>query len=139
MFKILNIDHIGIAVPELDSVKDVFQDILGIQSTGEETVEDQKVTTAFYPIGATELEFLESTSPDGPIAKYIAKNGGRGGIQHVALRVDDIEAAIADIKAKGITMIDNEPRRGAGGAMIAFIHPKCTNGILVELCSRCDH
>ncbi|MDO5713251.1 MAG: methylmalonyl-CoA epimerase [Tissierellia bacterium] len=136
MFKILNIDHIGIAVPELDSVEEVFQDILGIQSTGRETVEDQKVTTAFYPIGETELEFLESTSPDGPIAKYIEKNNGRGGIQHVALRVDDIEAAIADIKAKGITMIDNEPRRGAGGAMIAFIHPKCTNGILVELCAR---
>ena len=136
MFKILNIDHIGIAVPELDSVEEVFQGILGIQSTGKETVEDQKVTTAFYPIGETELEFLESTAPDGPIAKYIEKNKGRGGIQHVALRVDDIKAAIEDIKAKGIEMIDNEPRRGAGGAMIAFIHPKCTNGILVELCSR---
>lgn len=137
MFKILNVDHIGIAVPNLDDVEKVFQDVLGIKNNGEETVKDQKVTTAFYPVGEeTELEFLESTSPDGPIAKFIEKNNGRGGIQHVALRVDDIEAAIKDIKAKGLRMIDNEPRKGAGGAMIAFIHPKSTNGVLVELCSR---
>lgn len=136
MFKVLNIDHIGIAVPELESVKDFFEGTLGITHAGDETVEDQKVTTAFYPIGATELEFLESTSPDGPIAKYIEKNGGRGGIQHVALRVDNLENAIAHVKSKGYTMIDNEPRKGAGGAMIAFVHPKCTNGILVELSQR---
>ena len=137
MFKVLSVDHIGIAVPDLDDVKDFFQGKLGIASTGEETVEDQKVTTAFYPIGnETELEFLESTAPDGPIAKYIDKNGGRGGIQHVALCVDSVDNAVKDLLDQGVRMIDEKPRRGAGGNMIAFVHPKETAGILVELCTR---
>lgn len=138
MFKVLKIDHIGIAVPELDAMKGFFQDTLGIQNAGEETVEDQKVTTAFYPVGDSELEFLESTSPDGPIAKFIEKNKGRGGIQHIALRVDNIEAAIEHVKEQGYQMIDEKPRRGAGGAQIAFVHPKSTSGILIELSQRED-
>ncbi|MDO5301053.1 MAG: methylmalonyl-CoA epimerase [Tissierellia bacterium] len=138
MFKVTGIDHIGIAVPELDSVQELFEDVLGIESHGKETVADQKVTTAFYPLGDSELEFLESTAPDGPIAKYIDKNGGRGGIQHVALRVDNLEAALADLKERGIRLIDEKPRRGAGGNNIAFLHPKATNGILVELCQKAE-
>lgn len=137
MFKVLCVDHVGIAVPDLKGIKDFFGGTLGIKSTGEENVADQKVVTAFYPVGKeTELEFLESTSPDGAIAKFIEKNSNRGGLQHVALRVDNIKNAIADIKEKGYRMIDNEPRRGAGGTMIAFVHPKCTNGVLVELTQR---
>jgi methylmalonyl-CoA/ethylmalonyl-CoA epimerase len=86
--------------------------------------------------GDAELEFLETTTPDGPIGKFIEKNGGRDGIQHVALRVDNIENAIADLMAKGIKMIDEKPRYGAGGSAIAFLHPKATGGVLLELCQR---
>nr|MCU0564254.1 VOC family protein [Desulfobacterales bacterium] len=86
------------------------------------------------PVGESEVELLESTAPDGPIAKYLEKKGE--GIQHVAFRVADIDAALAELKAKGIQLIDQTPRKGAGGARIAFIHPKATSGVLVELCER---
>ncbi|SEJ91286.1 methylmalonyl-CoA epimerase, partial [Propionispira arboris] len=105
-------------------------------ATGEEIVEEQKVKVCFIPSGDSELELLESTSPDGPIAKFIEKNNGRNGIQHIALRVDNIEQTIADLLAKGVRMIDEKPRYGAGGSSIAFVHPKSTGGILVELCQR---
>jgi methylmalonyl-CoA/ethylmalonyl-CoA epimerase len=101
---------------------------------GTETVAEQKVTTAFFPVSESEVELLESTAPDGPVAKYIEKRGQ--GIQHVAFRVEDIEAALAELKEKGIRLIDEVPRMGAGGAKIAFLHPKATNGVLVELCER---
>jgi len=97
-------------------------------------VAQQKVKVSFFPVGDSEIELLESTSPDGPIAKYIEKNGE--GIQHVALRVDNIEAALAELKAKGVRLIDETPRYGAGGARIAFVHPKSTGGILLELSER---
>lgn len=107
--------------------------------TNKETVADQKVTTTFHPTpNQSEIELLIATEDDSPIAKFIEKNGGRGGIQHIALRVDDIEAAIADLKEKGVKMIDEKPRRGAGGADIAFIHPKSTGGVLLEICQHCD-
>lgn len=99
-----------------------------------ETVEEQKVTTAFLPVGESEIELLESTCEDGPIAKYIKKKGE--GIQHVAFRVENIEKALAELKKKGIQLIDETPRKGAGGAKIAFLHPKATSGVLVELCER---
>ena len=99
-----------------------------------ETVEEQKVTTAFFPVGESEVELLESTSPDGPVAKFIEKKGQ--GFQHVAFRVANIEEALEELKAKDIQLIDQQPRIGAGGAKIAFIHPKATGGILVELCER---
>jgi len=134
--EISKVDHIGIAVNKLDETIKFYEETLGIKCHGTETVADQKVKVAFFPLGDTELEFLESTSDDGPIAKYIEANKGRGGIQHIALRVPDIKAAIADLKAKGVTMIDEEPRYGAGGASIAFCHPKSTGGILLELCER---
>ena len=132
--KILKIDHLGIAVNSIDEGKNLWTDILGLEFEGSETVEEQKVTTAFFPCGESEVELLESTAPDGPIAKYLEKKGQ--GIQHIAFRVADIEAALAELKEKGVKLIDQKPRIGAGGAKIAFLHPKATMGVLVELCQR---
>ena len=136
MFNIDRVDHIGIAVDNLEEAKKFYTEMLGMKASGEEVVEEQKVKVCFIPSGDSELELLESTSPDGPIAKFIEKNGGRNGIQHIALRVDNIEQTIADLMAKGVRMIDEKPRYGAGGSSIAFVHPKATGGILVELCQR---
>ena len=132
--KIEKIDHLGIAVNTIAEGESFWTDVLGIKVEATETVESQKVITAFLPVGESEVELLESTSPDGPIAKYIDKKGQ--GIQHVAFRVKDIDAALAELKEKGVKLIDQEPRIGAGGARIAFLHPKATKGVLVELCER---
>jgi len=134
--KILKIDHLGIAVPNLDEGKKFWSDVLGLKLEGSETVAEQKVTTAFLPVGDSEVELLVSTSPDGPIAKFIEKNGGKGGFQHVAFRVENIEEALAELKEKGVALIDQTPRIGAGGAKIAFLHPKATGGVLVEISER---
>ena len=133
---ILKVDHVGIAVNNLEETLKFYEDVLGLKCEGTEIVEEQKVKVAFLPVGDTELELLESTTEDGPIAKFIAKNGGRGGIQHVAVRVDNIESAIEEVKAKGYKMIDETPRYGAGNARIAFCHPKGTDGVLLELSER---
>lgn len=130
------IDHIGIAVKNLDEALKFYTDILGLDLAATEIVEEQKVKVAFLPVGDSEIELLESTDEDGPIAKYIDKKGQ--GIQHMALQVDDIEASISEMIEKGIRMIDEKPRYGAGGSKIAFCHPKSTNGILLELCERND-
>lgn len=136
-FKVLQVDHIGIGVNDLAATKEFYKNTLGIEHLPEdEIVEEQKVKVSFFPCGDAELEFLETTTPDGPIGKFIEKNGGRDGIQHVALRVDNIENAIADLMAKGVRMIDEKPRYGAGGSAIAFLHPKATGGVLLELCQR---
>ena len=132
--KILKIDHLGIAVNSIEEGKNFWAEVLGLPFEGDETVAEQKVTTAFFPVGESEVELLESTSPDGPVAKYIEKRGQ--GIQHVAFRVENVEAALEELKARGIKLIDQKPRIGAGGAKIAFLHPKATNGVLVELCER---
>ncbi len=132
--KLLKIDHLGIAVSSIDAKKNFWTDILGLTLEGTETIHEQKVTTAFLPVGESEVELLESTSEDGPVAKHIEKRGE--GIQHVAFRVENIEDALAELKAKGIALIDQVPRIGAGGAKIAFLHPKATSGVLVELCER---
>ncbi len=132
--KILKIDHLGIAVNSIDQGKSFWTDVLGLSFEGSETVNEQKVTTAFFPVGESEVELLESTAPDGPVAKFIEKRGE--GFQHVAFRVENIEEALAELKEKGIRLIDEKPRKGAGGAKIAFLHPKSTNGVLVELCER---
>jgi methylmalonyl-CoA/ethylmalonyl-CoA epimerase len=132
--KVLKVDHIGVAVKSIETAQKLYQDLLGLKHAGSETVEEQKVTTAFFPVGDTEVELLESTSPDGPIAKYLEKRGE--GVQHIAFRVENIEEALAELKAKGVQLIDEKPRRGAGGAKIAFLHPKSTYGVLVELCER---
>lgn len=132
--KILKIDHLGIAVSSINEKKNFWTDILGLTLEGTETVDAQKVTTAFLPVGESEIELLESTSEDGPVAKYIEKRGE--GIQHVAFRVENIDQALVELKEKGIALIDQTPRIGAGGARIAFLHPKATSGVLVELCER---
>lgn len=137
-FKILGVDHIGIAVNDLDETQN-FWTAIGLPCTGQETVAEQKVTTTFNPTpNGSEIELLAATEADSPIAKFIEKNGGRGGIQHIALRVDDLPAAIAELQEKGIRMIDTKPRKGAGGADIAFVHPKSTFGVLLELCQHED-
>lgn len=134
--KVLKIDHLGIAVNSIDEGKQFWSDVLGLQFEGEETVAEQKVTTAFFPVGESEVELLESTAPDGPVAKYIEKKGA--GIQHIAFRVENIDTALQELKDKGVRLIDEVPRKGAGGARIAFLHPKATGGVLVELCERAD-
>ena len=137
-FKILGVDHIGVAVNDLEETQN-FWTAIGLPCTGQETVAEQKVTTTFNPTpNGSEIELLAATEPDSPIAKFIEKNGGRGGIQHIALRVDDLPAAIADLQEKGIKMIDTKPRKGAGGADIAFVPPKSTYGVLLELCQHED-
>ena len=134
--KILKIDHLGLAVNSMEEGKKFWSDVMGLKVEGSETVEEQKVTTAFLPVGDSEVELLISTSPDGPIAKFIEKNGGKGGFQHVAFRVENIEPALAELKEKGVALIDQTPRIGAGGAKIAFLHPKATGGVLVEISER---
>lgn len=132
--KAQGLDHVGIAVEDLEEALKLYEGLLGLKLEGTELVESQKVKTAFLPLGETELELLEATDPESPIAKFIAAKGQ--GVQHLAFRVDDIEAALAEAKAAGIRLIDEVPRLGAGGARIAFLHPKSTNGVLVELCER---
>jgi len=128
------IDHVGIAVKDIDEALKFWESTIGVKCAGRETVEEQKVTTAFLPIKDSEIELLEATSDESPIAKFIEKKGE--GVHHIALRVDNLEACLAELKAKGIKLIDETPRKGAGGAMIAFIHPKAAGGILLELSQR---
>jgi len=128
------IDHIGIAVKSIRETSELLSNILGLKVAGEEIVEEQKVKVAFLPLGDSELELLESTSTEGPITRFIEKKGE--GIQHIAFRVNNIEEILEKLKKGGVRLIDEKPRYGAGGAKIAFLHPKSTNGILVELCER---
>ncbi|WP_028321690.1 methylmalonyl-CoA epimerase [Desulfatiglans anilini] len=132
--KVKHIDHIGIAVKEIASAGKFYTDVLGLKIKDIETVADQKVKVAFLPITDSEVELLESTEPDGPVARYIDSRGE--GIQHIAFCVENIEEALEELKSKGVRLIDQTPRRGAGGAKIAFIHPKETNGVLIEICER---
>jgi methylmalonyl-CoA epimerase len=129
-----NIDHIGIAVTNMQESLSFWETSLGIEPHGIQDVPEQKLRTAFLPVDGTEIELLESTSADSSVAKFIEKHGE--GLHHIAIRVDDIEAALAELKAKGIQLIDETPRNGAGGARIAFVHPKATHGVLLELCER---
>lgn len=128
------IDHIGVAVKSIDAALEFWERTLGVSCHGVEEVAEQKVKTAFLPLKDSEVELLEPTAEDSPVAKFIAKKGE--GMHHMALRVDDLEAALAELKAKGVRLIDEKPRRGAGGALIAFIHPTATGGVLLELCQR---
>ena len=132
--KIKQIDHIGIAVKNIEQAGKFYRDILGLEIEGTENVADQKVNVAFLPITDSELELLESTDPEGPVSKFIDSRGE--GIQHIAFRVENIDEALKELKSKSIRLIDEEPRLGAGGARIAFIHPKESGGVLVELCER---
>ena len=132
--KIKHIDHIGIAVKNIKQAGKFYTETLGLKIQDIENVADQKVNVAFLPITDSEVELLESTEPDGPVAKYINARGE--GVQHIAFRVENIEEALKELKAKGVRLIDQTPRKGAGGAKITFIHPKETNGVLVEICER---
>ena len=130
----LKLDHVGVAVESLEEALEMYSGILGLKPSGMEIVEEQKLRTAFLPLGDTEIELLESTDPEGPIGKFIAAKGQ--GVQHLAFRVEDIDAALEELKAAGVRLIDEKARYGAGGARIAFLHPKATKGVLVELCER---
>lgn len=128
------VDHIGIAVKDLAAAIEFYEKVVGIKCTSIEEVPEQKVKVAFLPCGDSEIELLESTDPEGPVAKFIEKNGE--GMQHIAFRVDDLVGKLAELQASGVRLIDKTPRRGAGGADIAFLHPKGTLGVLIELCQR---
>ena len=124
------IDHVGIAVKSIDEAAKLYQD-LGLSIQGTEVVESQKVKVAFIPVGESRIKLLESTAPDGNIAKFIESKGE--GIHHLAVKVDNIEKALEELAAKGYALIDKVPRVGAGGHKIAFVHPKATKGVLLEL------
>lgn len=125
------LDHIGIAVSNLDEALALYRDALGLEVEVPEEVPSQRVRAHFIPAGQAALELLEATAEDSPIAKYIAKRGP--GLHHITLRVDDIAAALARLKARGVRLIDESPRPGAHGSLVAFIHPSSAHGVLVEL------
>jgi methylmalonyl-CoA/ethylmalonyl-CoA epimerase len=129
--KALKIDHLGIAVNSIESALKFYSEILGLKLEGEEVIADQKVKTAFLPIGDTEVELLESIAPDGPVAKFIEKKGE--GLQHIAFKVEGLDSVLRELEKKGVRLIDSTPRIGAGNKRIAFLHPKDTFGVLVEL------
>ncbi|MBT5872171.1 MAG: methylmalonyl-CoA epimerase [Candidatus Latescibacteria bacterium] len=126
------IAHIGIAVSDLADSLRLYQDALGLELHGRETVEKDKVNVAFLPVGDTEIELLEASDPDSPVAKFIEKHGE--GIHHIAIEVTDIESSLDTLRTQGFRLIDETPRIGAGGARVAFVHPKSTGGVLLELC-----
>ena len=125
------LDHIGIAVKDLPAALAFYRDALGLEIEGTEEVDSQKVRAHFAVVGEARLELLEATAPDSPIAKYIDRRGP--GLHHITLRVDDIEAVLAQLKARGVRLIDEAPRRGAEHSLIAFVHPAATGGVLIEL------
>jgi methylmalonyl-CoA/ethylmalonyl-CoA epimerase len=129
-----HIDHIGIAVKSLQESIPLFEKLLGSPCYAVEEVADQKVKTAFFRVGGTKIELLESTSPDGPIGKYVEKKGE--GVHHLAFAVPDVGEALRDMEAAGVQLIDRQPRAGAEGLRIAFLHPRSTNGVLTELCQH---
>ena len=131
-----HIEHIGIAVSNLEEAIKYWEEVMGLKCYNIEEVADQKVKTAFFKVGEVKIELLEATSPESSIAKFIEKNGGKGGIHHVAFNVDSVEEALAEAEAAGIQLIDKAPRKGAENLMIAFLHPKSTKGILTELCEQ---
>lgn len=126
------INHIGIAVRSIEAALPLYRDVLGMEYEGSEEVADQKVKVAFLATGESRIELLEPTSPDSPVAKFLEKNGE--GIHHIAYEVDDLEATLAELKKQEIRLVDQEPRSGAHGTRIAFLHPKATGGVLTELC-----
>ena len=125
------LDHIGIAVKELDAALAFYRDALGLEIEASEEVASQRVRAHFVPVGESKLELLEATAPESPIAKYVEKRGS--GLHHITLRVDDLAAALAQLKARGARLIDEQPRPGAEGALVAFVHPSAAHGVLVEL------
>ncbi|MBP1639887.1 MAG: methylmalonyl-CoA epimerase [Bacteroidetes bacterium] len=129
-----HIEHIGIAVKSLDAVIPYYEKMLGTKCYSIEEVPEQKVRTAFFKIGQTKIELLESTDPEGPIGKYIEKRGE--GVQHIAFAVEGLQDQLNTLAGDGIQLIDKQPRKGAEGLNIAFLHPKSTFGVLTELCEN---
>lgn len=127
-----HIEHIGIAVNSIEDALPFYEKVLGLKCYNIEEVADQKVKTAFFMIGQTKIELLESTDPEGPVGKFIEKRGE--GIHHIAFAVDNIEERLREAEEAGIRLIDSAPRKGAEGLSIAFLHPKSTFGVLTELC-----
>lgn len=133
--KITHIEHLGIAVKSIEESLPFYENVLGLKCYNIETVEDQKVKTAFLKVGQTKIELLEPTSPDSPIANFLEKRGQ--GVHHVAYAVaDGVQNALDEVEAKGIRLIDKAPRKGAENLNIAFLHPKSTEGVLTELCEQ---
>jgi len=126
------IDHIGIAVEDLEAVMETYREAFGLDPSFQEEVADQKVRVAGFDVGGSTIEYLEPTSPESPIARFLEKKGT--GIHHMAYRVKNLEEVLKRLKEKGLRLIDEQPRDGAEGKKIAFVHPKSTNGILIELC-----
>lgn len=129
-----HIEHLGIAVANLEESIRYYEDVLGFKCYSIEEVSDQKVRTAFFKVGQTKIELLESTSPEGPIGKFIEKKGQ--GIHHIAFAVEGLQESLDEVKAKGVQLIDEKPRPGAEGLNIAFLHPKSTHGVLTEFCEE---
>lgn len=132
--KITHIEHIGIAVKSLDEAIPFYENVLGLKCYNIEEVKDQRVKTAFFMVGQTKIELLESTDPEGPIGKFLEKKGE--GIHHLAYAVEGIEEQLQSTEAKGVVLIDKAPRKGAEGLDIAFLHPKSTFGVLTEFCEN---
>jgi methylmalonyl-CoA/ethylmalonyl-CoA epimerase len=130
--ELTHIEHIGIAVRSIDEARKYYEEVLGLTCYAIEEVKDQKVKTAFFKIGQTKIELLESTDPEGPVGKFIEKKGQ--GIHHIAFAVNGIEDALLKFENQGIQLIDKTPRRGAEGLDIGFLHPKSTFGVLTEIC-----
>jgi len=129
-----HIEHIGIAVKSLDTAIPFYEDVFGLKCYAVEEVTDQKVKTAFFMVGQTKIELLESTDPEGPIGKFLEKKGE--GIHHIAFAVDNLQEKLQNAEQKGVQLIDKAPRKGAEGLNIGFLHPKSTFGVLTELCEH---
>lgn len=130
----IRIEHIGIAVKDLGAAEKIYADLLGAPSYKREAVESEGVVTSFFKVGPNKIELLESTRPDGPIAKAIEKRGE--GIHHIAFEVSDIHAEMARLKNEGFVLLNETPKRGADNKLVCFVHPKSANGVLVELCQE---
>ncbi|MCD6543043.1 MAG: methylmalonyl-CoA epimerase [Flavobacteriaceae bacterium] len=132
--KITHIEHIGIAVNNLEESIKYYEGVLGLKCYSVEEIADQKVKTAFFMVGETKIELLESTSPDGPIGKFVEKKGQ--GMHHIAFAVNNATEALKTVEERGVRLIDKTSRKGAEGLDIGFLHPKSTHGVLTELCSK---
>ncbi len=129
-----HIEHIGIAVSNLDEAIKYYEGVLGLSCYEIEEVKDQKVKTAFFMVGQTKIELLESTDPEGPIGKFVEKKGP--GMHHIAFAMPNVGEALKEAEEKGVRLIDKEPRNGAEGLRIGFLHPKSTHGVLTEFCGK---
>ena len=132
--ELTHIEHIGIAVKSLDESIIFYENILGLKCYRIEEVKDQKVKTAFFQVGQTKIELLESTDPEGPIGKFVQKKGE--GMHHIAFAVNNVDSSLEELKKKNIKLIDETTRKGAEDLDIAFLHPKSTSGVLIELCAK---